>query len=139
MRNRHLTALPVLALMTACSSVANTRPSADSYTVVHAQLKSADAVEPVQAANVALDFFDQAGIKPLLGRFFIEGDQRSPVTVVVLSNDVWKERSAASPTVIGRTLELDGRTVTVVGVAPRGFSFPAGTELWTPRGAAAQK
>jgi hypothetical protein len=52
---------------------------------------------------------------------------------VVLSHDLWVERFASSPSIIGRNIELDGHQVTVVGIAPQGFRFPEGTLLWTTK------
>jgi hypothetical protein len=109
-------------------------PAAGSYTTRSYQVKIGEAATSVRGATVTLDFFGAAGIQPLVGRFFV-GDELSSSTrrVVVLSHDLWQERFASSPSIIGREIELDGHPAAVVGVAPRGFSFPDGALLWMPK------
>src|SRR5260221_8733874 len=112
------------------------QPPARTYTTGTRQAKLGNAVTSVQGATGTLDFFRAAEVRPLLGRFFIDGDQVSPAPrVVVLSHDLWTERFASSPTIIGQSIELDGRQATVGGIAPPGFRFPEGTVLWTPKDA----
>lgn len=50
----------------------------------------------------------------------------------VLSHSAWRSWYASDPGVVGRVLSVDRDPVTIVGVAPEGFDFPHGTELWTP-------
>ncbi|HTQ81122.1 MAG TPA: ABC transporter permease, partial [Thermoanaerobaculia bacterium] len=50
------------------------------------------------------------------------------------SHGLWVRRFGADPAVLGRPMRMNGETYTVVGVAPRGFEFPAQSELWTPLG-----
>ncbi|MGH3182426.1 MAG: ABC transporter permease, partial [Streptosporangiaceae bacterium] len=52
--------------------------------------------------------------------------------VAVLSHGLWRQRYGSDPHVIGRTLDLDNRDLTIVGVMPAGFDYPEGAELWTP-------
>jgi hypothetical protein len=84
--------------------------------------------------SVTKDFFPGTTAKPLLGRFFIDSDFVSvaPATVV-LSNQLWSERFSASPDLIGRTVEVDGRGWTVIGIAPAGFDVPSGAQFWVPK------
>jgi predicted permease len=74
------------------------------------------------------------GLTPLLGRD-LRADEFGPSgpAVAVLSHALWQERFGASPDVLGRTVELQGRPYEVVGVAPAGFDYPTGTSLWIPR------
>jgi hypothetical protein len=132
MQPRQVNVLAIIAVM-ACGCDWYNKPAADSFAVIQAQLKSGETLVPIQGATVTLTFFQEAGVQPLVGRFFIEGDQRSsPPRVVLLSHDLWTERFAASSSVVGHTIEVDGHPVTIVGVAPRGFRFPTGTQLWMP-------
>lgn len=109
-------------------------PPVGSYTTGVQQVKIGDAATSVQGATVTLEFFRAAGVQPLLGRLFIDGDQASSAQrVVVLSHDLWAERFASSPSIIGQRIEIAGRQTTVVGIAPRGFKFPEGRLLWTPK------
>jgi hypothetical protein len=130
--------LAAVVLAVACGEQAPLtykQPPVGSYTTGTRQLKIGEAVTSVEGATVTLDFFGAVGAQPLLGRFFVDGDQASSAQpVVVLSHDLWTERFASSPSIIGRNIELDGRHIIVVGVAPRGFRVPEGTLLWTPKG-----
>ena len=76
---------------------------------------------------------DVLGVQPALGRTFTaEDDRRGAARVAVLSQRLWRERFAADPGIVGRSLVLDREPFTVVGVMPEGFAYPAGVELWTP-------
>ena len=77
--------------------------------------------------------------RPLLGRVFVDDDARitpgnpSAIDAIVLSYGLWQERFGGSADAVGRTMQIDGRTVTVVGVMPRDFAFPTrDTRAWTP-------
>ena len=75
------------------------------------------------------NYFDVLGIKPALGRFFHQQDdlRAGQAPFAVLSHDCWTARFGGDPAVIGRTIRVNQTTVTVLGVAPRGFR---GTELF---------
>ena len=71
------------------------------------------------------NFFDVFGVKPLLGRTFLSGeDQPGKNDVVVLGYDVWRQSFSADPDVVNRVVQLDGRPYVVIGVMPAGFRFP---------------
>lgn len=93
---------------------------------------------PIEGRWVSASFFDLLGTRPALGRVLNADDDRpGAAPVVVLSDGLWRERFAADPSIVGRALELDGRPVTVVGVMPPGFAYPARARMWTAIGAAA--
>lgn len=73
------------------------------------------------------------GLEPLMGRDlqWEEGYPGNP-NVVVVSHGFWTEELGRDPKVLGRTLELEGETFQVVGVAPAGFEYPEGARLWRP-------
>jgi predicted permease len=72
-------------------------------------------------------------VSPALGRWPTEEeDIPGGAEVVLLAWRVWKEVLGGDPNVVGRAVLLDGRPVTVVGVMPTGFDFPAGSEVWSP-------
>jgi predicted permease len=80
-------------------------------------------------------FFDVFGVQPLLGRTFVEGEEQEGRNhVAVLSYEVWQENFGGNPSVIGRSVHIDGFPFTVVGVMPAGFRFPLGTPnlIYTP-------
>jgi putative ABC transport system permease protein len=75
--------------------------------------------------------FDVTGVAPELGRTILPRDTlEGAAPVVVLSHDLWKERYNANPAMIGRTVRVNGKASEVVGVMPKGFSFPSKASLW---------
>ncbi len=89
--------------------------------------------ESLSAGMVTANFFHVLGVAPQLGRDFEAGEDRSGHdNVAILSDDTWRNRFNADPSIIGRQLRIDGETRTVVGVMPRNFSHPYGAELWLP-------
>jgi len=71
------------------------------------------------------------GVSPILGRFFLPEEAMDVnARFVVLGHDLWRRRFAGSPSALGRTIQLDGVTHTVVGVMPQGFDMPSETDLW---------
>ncbi|MEO8359760.1 MAG: ABC transporter permease [Vicinamibacteria bacterium] len=82
---------------------------------------------PVKLAGTSMtpSAFILLGIHPALGRLFVEADGKEGAPeVVVLSDGFWKERFGSDPSAVGRTLTIDGKVHTIVGVAPPGFYFP---------------
>lgn len=74
------------------------------------------------------------GLAPALGRdLTADDDVPGGPRVLVISHGFWQSRLGGAPDVLGRTLTLDGNPWEVVGVAPEGFDFPNGAELWAPR------
>jgi predicted permease len=92
--------------------------------------------EPVRVvtALVSSEFFEVLGVPPLHGRFFRPGEDRvGTEPVAVLSYGLWRDRFGGDAGLVGRIIELDGVRRTVVGVAPRGFSYPGpSVRLWVP-------
>ncbi|MGH8131551.1 MAG: ABC transporter permease [Steroidobacteraceae bacterium] len=77
------------------------------------------------------DLFDVAGTAPELGRTILPRDAiEGAAPVVVLSHELWRERFNSDPGVIGRVVRVNGRSSEVIGVMPRGFSFPSTPQLW---------
>jgi predicted permease len=89
--------------------------------------------ESYDATEISADTFRLVGEKPLLGRDFLAADERpSAADVAVLSFGFWERHFAKNPSVIGRLIRLNGVPATVVGIMPRGFSFPQKQDLWIP-------
>ena len=85
------------------------------------------------------------GVTPILGRGVLpEEDKPGADTVVVISHAMWQNRFGADPNVCGKTIMLDGRSYTIIGVMAKGFQFPRAedlpsyfqtssqADLWTP-------
>jgi putative ABC transport system permease protein len=89
--------------------------------------------ERVTGFRVTPEFFRTLGERPVLGRAFTEEEGHVGNTErVILSNPLWKRRFGSDPAVIGRTVQLNGVTHTIVGVMSDDFIFPPGAELWKP-------
>src|SRR5690606_2240508 len=95
-----------------------------------------DAPERLRLAYVTASMWDVLGVPPAVGRVFDESeDLPGRDDVVVLGHGLWQRRFGGDPDVIGGTVELDGRTTTVLGVMPEGFAFPDGdAQAWIPAG-----
>lgn len=85
--------------------------------------------------RVSRGFFDVFRVEPAVGRRFLPAeDAKGGGDVVILSEGLWRRRFGADPGILGRALPLDGKTYTVVGVAPEVLRFPFGeAEIWAPR------
>lgn len=87
-------------------------------------------------AVVSGNYFATLGVNPVRGRFFTEEDAvLGAAPVAVLSERTWRNRFAADEEVIGRVIHLNGRPVTVVGIAPAGFtgvSLETRLDVWLP-------
>jgi putative ABC transport system permease protein len=88
--------------------------------------------EEIPGALATADFFSTLGVPPLLGRGFLPNeDKPGAERVVVLCEGFWRNRFNADPHIIGRSITLDGRHYTIVGVMPASFQFPNRTmQVW---------
>jgi predicted permease len=88
---------------------------------------------PVTGAAVSSDFFSVLRTRVDRGRtFFPEEEQPGREQVVILGHGLWQRAFGADPNLIGRTVNLNSRSYSVVGIMPAGFDFPASAELWVP-------
>jgi predicted permease len=92
--------------------------------------------ESITAAWVSWNLFRVLDIQPALGRDFLASDdQPSAAATAILSNSFWKRRFAADPAIVGKTIYLDAKPHTIIGVMPSSFDYPwAKDQLWTPAG-----
>jgi putative ABC transport system permease protein len=88
----------------------------------------------VFATQVKANFFPTLGVRPLLGRAFLDGeDVPDGPHVAMLTYGYWQSDFGGDPGVIGRTIQLDGKPATIVGVLPHDFQFsPATNPVWVP-------
>ena len=84
-----------------------------------ATLNSAQEPDQVRTVFISASLFPLLGVKPLLGRSFVaEEEQRGRAEVILLSERLWRDRFGADPNIINQTVQLNGRSFTVVGVMP---------------------
>jgi len=93
--------------------------------------------EAVNAAHVSRDFFKVLGISAIRGRDFLpEEDALGAADVAILSDGFWHGHFAGDPAALGRSVTLDGRRVTIVGILSSTFRFPLQfptPDVWMPR------
>jgi predicted permease len=81
--------------------------------------------ERVEAAIVSANFFRVLGVRPAQGRDFLDDEeQEGKDTVAILTDRLWRRRFHADPSLVGRTISLNGRTRTVAGILAPDFRFP---------------
>jgi putative ABC transport system permease protein len=113
------------------------------FATTHRSLKYFGAFEPrrfnltgtgqpvtLRGVRATAGFFPTLGVAPALGRVFTaEEDQPGNDHVVVVSDRLWRERFAADPGAVGRTMNLNNTLYTIIGVMPQGFAFPRAAEM----------
>ena len=93
----------------------------------------AGGAERVDGAQVAPNLFPLLGVRPILGRSFLESEARDGNDrVVILGYGLWERRFAGDPDIVGKVITVNLRPHTVVGVMPRGFAFPERGQAWVP-------
>jgi len=105
-----------------------------AYAIQGLNLTGVDQPERVRGATVSANLFPTLRVQPQLGRnFTVDEDRAGNDTVVILGDSLWQRRFGGDPSVINKTVQLDGRTLTVIGVMPANFHFPdRDTEAWIP-------
>jgi len=89
--------------------------------------------ERVEGASVTANLFPLLGVRPIVGRSFIEGEDRPGSSkVMLLGYALWQRRFGGDRSIVGRSVMVDGELRTIVGVMPPGFSFPDRGSAWVP-------
>jgi putative ABC transport system permease protein len=95
-------------------------------------LTGAGEPERLPGARVSADLFATLGVTPVVGRLFLpEEDRFGARRVVLLRQSLWERRFGADPTLVGRTLVLNGEPHAVIGVLPSAVALPD-ADLWVP-------
>jgi putative ABC transport system permease protein len=85
--------------------------------------------------RVSANFFKLLDATPLRGRVFsTEEQERGREQVAVISYGLWQRQFAGEDSAVGKTLKLEGRPYTVVGIMPKDFDYPVPVTLWVPLG-----
>jgi putative ABC transport system permease protein len=105
-----------------------------TYNNSHFNLTEGDRPERVTGARVTTNFFKALGAQPERGRTFSpEEGEEGRGAVVLVKHSLWERRFGSDPALVGKTISLDGKPHTVVGIMPKDFEFPMnGSELWAP-------
>ena len=92
-----------------------------------------DRALTVTGVTVTGDFFATLGVQPIFGRLLAADDAKvGSDDVAVLGYGLWRRQFGGAPTIVGQRMRLNGRAATIVGIAPSGFAFPKGAEVWQP-------
>ncbi|MCI0490799.1 MAG: ABC transporter permease [Blastocatellia bacterium] len=96
-------------------------------------LTGTDEPESLNGISVSADLFRLLGVNASFGRTFDKQQvQQEPTPLVVISHDLWNRRFKGDASILDRSINLDGRAYTVVGVMPSGFDFPQEADFWVP-------
>ncbi len=108
--------------------------SAAAYSGWSANLSEGEQPERIEGTLVSPQFFDVLKERPALGRTFRPEEEKSGGdSVVIISDGLWHRRFNADAGIVGRSVRINERSFTVIGVMPPAFDFPqGGKELWTP-------
>ena len=104
------------------------------YSDANLNLTGVGDPERIQGIRVSADLFPVLGVPAALGRTFsAQEDTPGSEAVVVLSDGLWKRRFGSDPAIVGKSITLNGKGHTVIGVMPARFGFPSpAIEMWVP-------
>ena len=88
------------------------------------ELSGAEPPERVMVTRASATLFQTLGVQPAIGQAYTREDDEARRPVAVIGDALWARKFGRDPSVIGRAIQLDRRPFTVVGVMPRGFTFP---------------
>ena len=101
------------------------------------QLDRGGKLETVPSATVTASLFDVLGVRPAMGQTFTAAHEvQGQDLVAVIGYELWQSHFGSRPDVIGESVRLAGRSVTILGVMPNGFTYPLSDStqpaMWTP-------
>ena len=100
------------------------------------QLYGRGEPQRVQTGVVSDNFFNMLGVRPLMGRLFLPGEEAvGAEPVVVLSYRYWMEQLGGDPTVVGSHFTMNDHIHTIVGILPPLPTYPDNNDMWMPAGA----
>lgn len=98
-----------------------------------ANLNSGDFPERLDGFQVSSSLFSILRKQPMLGRTFtLEEEQSGKDNVIILSHGLWQRRFNSDQQIIGKTLMINAKSYTVIGIMPPDFQFYRPTEVWSP-------
>jgi predicted permease len=112
---------------------AKTFEAVAAYTRQDGNLTGGSQPERIRGAAVSGRFFDVMAVQPAAGRTFTSDElERNGPAAILVSHALWDRVFGRAADIVGRTVRLDDRSYTVVGVMPGGFAFPRRAEYWRP-------
>jgi putative ABC transport system permease protein len=100
----------------------------------HGNVTIGEEPEQMQYANISSGVLPALGVQPVLGRGFTRAEEvyGQNWVVALISERVWRKRFGGTPDVLGKTLRINGRVRTIVGVLPKDFHWPEVADYWIP-------
>jgi predicted permease len=94
----------------------------------------ASSAERVLGGSISPELFPMLGIEPMMGRQFLPEEAAAPglESVVMLTHGLWQRRYGSDPLIVGKTIMVNDRARTVIGVLPPGIRFPLNDQLYLP-------
>jgi predicted permease len=102
------------------------------------ELAGGETPEEIRAGRATASLFPTLGVEPMLGRLYTQQEEDARAPVAVISYALWTSRYHRDAQVLGRAIELNRKTYSIIGVMPRSFSYPVDggvlhpTRLWVP-------
>lgn len=112
--------------------------SMGAYITANYELSGGATPEEVSAARMTASVFPTLSVNPLLGRVFTQQEEDGHQPLAVISYSLWLNRYGRAPDILGRSIDLNRKTYSIIGVMPRDFEFPsqpgrlAQAQLWVP-------
>jgi predicted permease len=96
-------------------------------------ISGGDKPERYLGGQISAEAFSFLGVQPILGRQFRpEEDDLNAAPVALIGYEVWQKHFAGDRSVVGKTIPINGKQVTVIGVMPKGWRFPEICDIWMP-------
>jgi putative ABC transport system permease protein len=98
-------------------------------------LSGAEQAHQINVAATSYDFLHVIGVQPVMGRSFTrEEDRTGQASVALLDAGFWRREFNSDPHILGRTLTLDDKPFTIIGIMPAGlrFAYFGATDVWIP-------
>ena len=103
-----------------------------NYTSGAVNLEGVSESARIRLTEASWNFFNVVGVRPALGRGFVEGEDNTGAEGVAVNRSrLWQQLYGGDRSAIGRTIKVNGTPLTIVGVAPPRFDYPRGTAVWS--------